>query len=106
MAAQQSRCADRADDLAVARLLLERLGVDPADLVADRSECPMPVPTFSEYIPVVTAAVSSGTRSTYASYWKHLETSWGSRRIDEPTPSEVKQLRVVGLPRVWLTPHL
>ncbi|WP_235190535.1 hypothetical protein [Amycolatopsis mediterranei] len=92
MAAQQSRCADRADDLAAARLLLERLGVDPADLVADQSECPTSVPTFSEYIPVVAAAVSLGTRSTYASYWKHLETSWGSRRIDEPTPSEVKQL--------------
>ncbi len=44
-----------------ALVLLERMGLTPADLAAvppDRK----PVPTFAEYVPVVSAAVSAGTR--------------------------------------------
>jgi hypothetical protein len=37
-----------AADLDAARLLLDRLGVSPADLLASRSER-APVPTFAEY---------------------------------------------------------
>ena len=50
-----------------ALVLLERMGLTPADLVAvprDRAE----VPTFAEYVPVVSAAVSAGTRRAYGSY--------------------------------------
>ncbi len=49
-------------------VLLERMGLTPADLAAvpqHRSE----VPTFAEYVPVVSAAVSAGTRRAYGSYW-------------------------------------
>ena len=47
-----------------ALVLLERMGLTPADLAAipqDRSQ----VPTFAEYIPVVSAAVRAGTRRAY-----------------------------------------
>ena len=51
-----------------------------------------PVPTFAEYVPVVSAAVSDGTRRAYGSYWNRVIDQWGGRRLDEPTPSEIRQL--------------
>ncbi|CRK56874.1 hypothetical protein [Alloactinosynnema sp. L-07] len=80
--------------LAAARLVLEKLGFDPAELFAASPAGPQ-VPTFEEYIPVVTAAVSVGTRRTYEPYWSKIRLDWGSRRLDEPTPSEIKQLAEV-----------
>src|SRR5215467_6617235 len=74
-----------------ALVLLERMGLSPADLVtapASRAA----VPTFAEYVPVVSAAVSAGTRRAYGSYWNRVIGHWGSRRLDEPTPSEIRQL--------------
>src|SRR5690349_6887951 len=78
-------------DLDAARLLLARPGVAPADLLAaaqDRA----PAPTFAAYIPVVRAAVTDGTRRVYGSYWNRITEHWGSRRLDEPTPTEIQQL--------------
>ncbi|RNH98972.1 site-specific integrase [Micromonospora aurantiaca] len=49
-------------------------------------------PTFAEYVPVVAAAVTAGTRRAYGSYWKRVVERWGQRRLDEPTPSEIEQL--------------
>lgn len=80
-----------AADLDAARLLLARLGVSAADLLAVAAER-TPAPTFAEYIPVVRAAVADGTRRVYGSYWKRIVEHWGSRRLDEPTPSEIQQL--------------
>jgi integrase/recombinase XerC len=63
----------------------------PADLVAvprDRAV----VPTFAEYIPVVSAAVTAGTRRAYGSYWNRIIEYWATRRLDEPTPSGIRQL--------------
>jgi integrase/recombinase XerC len=74
-----------------ALVLLERMGLSPADLTAvprDRK----PVPTFAEYVPVVSAAVSAGTRRAYGSHWNRVFDQWGDRRLDEPTPSEIRQL--------------
>src|SRR5260370_91412 len=51
-----------------------------------------PVPTFAEYVPVVAATVTPGTLRAYRPYWKRTVEQWGERRLDEPTPSEVKQL--------------
>jgi hypothetical protein len=79
-------------ELEAARLLLERMGISPADLLEVRPTRP-PAPTFAEYVPVVTAAVSSGTRRAYGSYWNRVVQAWGDRRIDEPRPSEIEQLR-------------
>src|SRR5262249_4352891 len=71
--------------------LLERMGLSPADLVpAPRDGAA--VPTFAEYVPVVSAAVSAGTRRAYGSYWNRVIEHWGGRRLDEPTPSEIRQL--------------
>jgi integrase/recombinase XerC len=78
-------------DLEAARLLLARLGVSPADLLAtsqDRS----PAPTYAEYISVVSRAVTDSTRQVYDTYWNHILEHWANRRLDEPTPSEIEQL--------------
>ncbi|WP_245730105.1 integrase [Micromonospora pallida] len=78
-------------ELDAARLLLARMGISPADLVEAASEC-LPAPTFAEYVPVVSAAVTAGTRRAYGSYWNRVLEHWGQRRLDEPTPSEIEQL--------------
>lgn len=78
-------------DLDAARLLLARMGLSPEDLLATPA-ARLPTPTFAEYIPVVANAVTNGTRRVYGSYWNRIERQWGHRRLDEPTPSEIKQL--------------
>jgi len=77
--------------LDAAMLVLERMGLTPADLLAAPAARPA-APTFAEYIPVVSALVSDGCRRAYGSYWNRVVDRWGSRRIDEPTPSEIRQL--------------
>jgi site-specific recombinase XerD len=82
-----------------ALVLLERMGLSPADLTA----VPQPrrkVPTFAEYVPVVSAAVSAGTRRAYGSYWNRITEQWGERHLDEPTPSEIRQLMT------WVKTHV
>jgi len=74
-----------------ALVVLERMGLSPADLTA-APQPRKPVPTFAEYIPVVSAAVSAGTRRAYGSYWNRITEQWGGRRLDEPMPSEIRQL--------------
>jgi hypothetical protein len=74
-----------------ALVLLKRMGLTPADLTAVPQHR-KPVPTFAGYIPVVSAAVSAGTRRAYGSYWNRVVEHWGDRRLDEPTPSEIRQL--------------
>ena len=60
-----------------ALVLLERMGLSPADLTAVRQNRP-PVPTFAAYVPVVAAAVSAGTRRAYGSYWNRVIEHWGT----------------------------
>lgn len=78
-------------DLDAARLLLSRLGVSPADLLA-ASEERAAAPTFADYIPIVATAVGDATRRVYGSYWNRILEHWGQRRLDEPIPSEINQL--------------
>jgi integrase/recombinase XerC len=78
-------------DIDAALLLLERMGLSPADLAGAPRERPA-VPTFAEYVPVVSAAVTAGTRRAYGSYWNRVLDQWADRRLDEPTPSEIRQL--------------
>lgn len=80
-----------AADLDAARLLLARMGVTAEDLISEPVTRPL-LPTFAEYIPVVSDAVSDGTRRVYTSYWNRILEHWGHRRLDEPTPSQIKQL--------------
>jgi integrase/recombinase XerC len=74
-----------------ARLLLEKVGVNLADLLATPAER-SDVPVFEDYIPKLSDAVSDGTRRVYASYWSRVLQAWPRRRITEPTPSEISQL--------------
>ena len=74
-----------------ALLILERMGLSPDDLTAATRQRPS-VPTFADYVPVVSAAVTDGTRKAYGSYWNRVVEQWGARRLDEPTPSEIRQL--------------
>ena len=85
--------ASRQAVVEAALVLLERMGLTPADLAAVPQDRPE-VPTFAEYVPVVSAAVSAGTRRAYGSYWNRVVDQWGTRRLDEPTPSEIRQLMV------------
>jgi hypothetical protein len=82
-----------------ALVLLERMGLSPADLVAAPRDRAV-VPTFAEYVPVVSAAVSAGTRRAYGSYWNRIVEHWGTRRLDEPTPSDIRQLMT------WVKTHV
>ena len=79
-------------ELAAARRMLERMGISPGDLLDVASGRPS-TPTFAQYVPVVSAAVSPGTRRVYGSYWNRVVDAWGDRRINEPAPSEIEQLR-------------
>src|SRR5256885_13989259 len=74
-----------------AMLVLERMGLPPADLLAAPKARPA-APTFAEYVPVVSALVTDGCRRAYGSYWNRVTEQWGSRGIDEPTPGEIRQL--------------
>ena len=74
-----------------ALLMLQQMGLSPDDLVTAPKDRP-PVPTFAEYVPVVSAAVTAGTRRAYGSYWNRVLEHWGERRLDEIAPSEIRQL--------------
>lgn len=88
-----SRPNPRTAELDAARILLTRLGLTAEDLL-DAPAARATVPTFREYIPVVAAGARPGTRRVYSSYWNRIDKYWGERRIDEPTPSEIRQLLV------------
>ena len=64
--------------VAAALVVLERMGLSPADLVPAPANRPA-VPTFAEYVPVVSAAVSAGTRRAYGSHWNRITEQWGDR---------------------------
>ena len=63
--------ASRQAVVEAALVVLERMGLTPADLAAVPHPA-KPVPTFAEYVPVVSAAVSAGTRRAYGSYWNRI----------------------------------
>jgi len=71
---------------AAALVLLERMVLTLADLAA----VPPGAADLRPY--VVSAAVSDGTRRAYGSYWNRVIEHSGECRLDEPTPSDVRQL--------------
>jgi integrase len=77
--------------LQAARLLLERMGISPSDLVAGAPARPE-APTFAEYVPVIAASITPGLLKAYGTYWDRVVERWGSRRIDQITPSEIRTL--------------
>jgi integrase len=78
-------------EVEAARLLLSRMGITPADLLATTPPRPA-APTFAEYVPVVAAAVSTGSRRVYGSYWNRIVEQWGPLRLDERSPSDIQRL--------------
>jgi hypothetical protein len=84
MTAPLTSAGATAAELEAARLLLARMGILPAELVHAAASRP-PAPTFAEYIPIVSAAVSAGTRRVYGSYWNRIVDQWGQRRLDSST---------------------
>jgi integrase/recombinase XerC len=89
-AAPASPAASQEAAVDAALLVLKSMGLSLEDLSAAPGQRPT-VPTFAEYVPVVSAHVTNGTRRAYGSYWNRVVDRWGARRLDEPTPSEVKQ---------------
>jgi integrase/recombinase XerC len=83
--------APRPDEIEAARILLEKMGISPADLTDAPTDSPA-VPTFADYIPRVSDAVSSGTRRVYGSYWNRVIQAWGPRLITDVTASDIGQL--------------
>jgi integrase len=79
-----------AAQIEAAKQLLATMGITPEDLAAAMTPI-SDVPTFADYIPILRGAVSPGTLRTYGTYWNRIVERWGNRRINEPTPTEIKQ---------------
>ena len=82
-AAPASPAASQQAAVDAALLILERMGLSPGDLTAAPSQRPA-VPTFADYVPVVSATVTDGTRKAYGSYWNRVVEQWGTRRPFSP----------------------
>lgn len=80
-----------AADIEAARLVLARLGISPEQLLGAPTDNG-PVPTIRDYISRVSDAVPAGTRRVYDTYWRRIVEVWGDRRVNEPTPLQIKQL--------------
>jgi hypothetical protein len=44
------------------------MGITPEDLL-NTTASGVPVPTFTEYVPIVAAAVAPGSQRMYSTYW-------------------------------------
>jgi integrase len=75
--------------LEAARLLLERMGISPSDLLEGGPVRPA-APIFAEYVPIVRASISAGTLRCYGTYFDRVVTRWGSRGIDQVNASDVR----------------
>ncbi|WP_218002449.1 tyrosine-type recombinase/integrase [Nocardia brevicatena] len=80
------------EDVDAARLLLQRLGLRPEDLLSMPPGHGRPAPTFTEYIRQLQTAVPPGTLRAYGPYWRRIVRVWGDRRINTPAPLEVREL--------------
>jgi len=80
-------------DLDAARLLLERMGISPADLLMGATTRPA-APSFEAYVPVVVGSLTAGTKKAYGTYLNRAVERWGPRPIDQVSPSEIRQFIV------------
>lgn len=82
-----------ASNVALVAALMAQLNIT-ADQLAHTCAPPRTsraIPTFDDYIPQVADGVVAGTRRVYDTYWRRIREKWGHRRLDEPTPLEIKQ---------------
>ncbi|MFG1611047.1 tyrosine-type recombinase/integrase [Actinoplanes sp. NPDC049265] len=80
------------DQIAMVRALLDQLGIRPEQLLTAAGSPIREIPTFDEYVPQVTAAISAGSRRVYQPYFRKICRRWGARRITEATASDIKRL--------------
>jgi site-specific recombinase XerD len=90
-ASPATAAAARQADLDAARLLLTRMGISPEELLASPPPASR-VPTFAIYVPLIAQTVTTGTRRVYGSYWNRIVEHWGDRRLDDITPSDIREL--------------
>jgi integrase/recombinase XerC len=79
-------------DVEVVRVLLARMGITPEQLLSAERTADRYMPTFGEYVEQVSNAVPEATQRAYGTYWRRIVDAWGGRRINEPTPLEIRQL--------------
>jgi len=72
-------------------MLLSRLGVTPQQLLEEPAP-DVPVPTFAEYVPTVTATLSDGSRRVCGPYLKRVERAWADRSLNTITPTDIRGL--------------
>src|SRR5690606_36402123 len=60
------------EDLDAARLLLQRLGLRPEDLLSSTPARGQPAPTFDDYIRQLQAAVPAATLRASGPYWRRI----------------------------------
>ncbi|WP_280334842.1 tyrosine-type recombinase/integrase [Nocardia wallacei] len=77
-----------AGTLAAARLLLDQMGISPADLVGITPVAP----TFAEVIPAVRATLKPGTARTYGIHLTRLETEWATLRVIDPARADIEDM--------------
>ncbi|WP_405161554.1 site-specific integrase [Nocardia sp. NBC_01499] len=78
-----------AAEIEAARLLLERLGFTPEQLLQATAAT---VPTVGEYIATITSSMPHSTLRVYGTYLQRIEDAWGERVLTEPTAPELRQL--------------
>ena len=79
-------------EIDAALVLLSKLGLTLDDLVAGSAANRPAVPTFAEFVPLLTEAVTAGTKRAYSSYWNTLVREWGDRHINEPSQLDLSRL--------------
>lgn len=85
-----SNCAASQGEIDAARLLLDRLGVTPEQLLA-APRASKPMPTFDAFIDRAAGAITAGALNVYRPYFAKIRQAWGTRTIDEPTGLEIQQ---------------
>lgn len=65
-------------------MMLQRIGVDPADLMTNPADRP-PAPTLDAYIPEVEKALTPDTAKTYSAHWNRIRTKRVPADLPEPT---------------------
>ncbi|PXX59698.1 hypothetical protein DFR70_11180 [Nocardia tenerifensis] len=78
-----------AAEIEAARLLLERLGFTPEQLLQAAAAT---APTVGQYIAAITASMPQSTLRVYGTYLRRIEDAWGERVLTEPTAAELRQL--------------
>jgi len=87
----RDRPAPSLTEVQAARMLLEKMGISPTDLLSAPA-APQEAPAFADYIPRVSEAVSAGTRRVYGTYWNRVIQAWGPRPVTSVTALEISQL--------------